>query len=157
MQDIHFERIVKEYGGRLYGYLLKFVNHTEDAEDLLQSVFTAFYNNMAAVDENRYPSYLYRTAHNKAINHMKKNKRYASYHESLDNHYVEPEQTNPKIDELNKALKTLKPKELQVVELKIYQKLSYQQIADILDTTVSAVDSLLVRAKRKLRKYLQDK
>jgi RNA polymerase sigma-70 factor, ECF subfamily len=156
MQDIEFEKTVKEYGRKLYGYLLKFLSNPEDAEDILQSTFTAFYNNMPAINSAKYSSYLFRTAHNKAINYLKKEKRYTRYNEFSDEQHTLPTEENPEIAKLQDAMKRLKPKELLVLELQMYQDMDYKQIAETLETTVSAIDSILVRAKRKLRSFLQE-
>ncbi|MDP8267118.1 MAG: sigma-70 region 4 domain-containing protein, partial [Candidatus Tenebribacter davisii] len=47
-------------------------------------------------------------------------------------------------------LSQLKPEEALIIELQFYQKMNYKQIAETLETTQSAVDSKLVRAKKKL-------
>ncbi|MDP8201232.1 MAG: sigma factor-like helix-turn-helix DNA-binding protein, partial [Candidatus Tenebribacter burtonii] len=51
-------------------------------------------------------------------------------------------------------LSQLKPEEALIIELQFYQKMNYKQIAETLETTQSAVDSKLVRAKKKLIKII---
>jgi len=153
-----FESIVDKYSGKLYGYLMKLLSTHADAEDVLQDVFVSFYAKMAFINSEKFSSYLFRTAHNKAINHLKKEKRYAPYNDFKHAQVSEPQPDEEnKAKKIRQALKKLKPKELLAVELQIYQNKSYREIADIMETTPNAVDSLLVRAKKKLRIFLQDK
>lgn len=159
MRRDEFNRVVEEYGSRIYGYLLRFLLHKEDAEDLTQSVFLSFYRQMENVDSEKYASYLFRAAHNQAVNYKKKKHRYVSLDKVHEDSLSEPqadESQDKEKERILRALNKLKPKEKLVLELQYYQKKSYKEIAVLTGFSVQAVDSLLVRAKRKLRKYLQD-
>lgn len=152
-----FEMILTENQKRIYHYLLKFVKNAEDAEDLMQSVFIAFYNKMEDIEEKAAVVYLYRSAHNKAINHLKSNKRYVSTDlETFDRIPAPPQKTgiNPKEEILLQAIAELPPKLALVVNLQSYENMSYKEIAARMKTTVSAVESLLTRAKKILRKKI---
>jgi RNA polymerase sigma-70 factor, ECF subfamily len=152
-----FEAILSENEKRIYHYLLKFVRHTEDAEDLLQAVFISFYDKMIDIDEKAAISYLYRTAHNKAINHLKTNKRYVNTEpEKFDRIPAHTYSEAPSIREeiLLQAIRELPPKLAMVVNLQSYENMSYKEIAEHLQTTVSAIESLLTRAKKILRKKI---
>jgi RNA polymerase sigma-70 factor, ECF subfamily len=152
-----FEAILTENEKRIYHYLLKFVRHTEDAEDLLQSVFISFYGKMEDIEEKAAVVYLYRTAHNKAINHLKTNKRFVNTEpEKFDRipSHTYTEAPNPREEILKQAILELPPKLAMVVNLQSYENMSYKEIAEHLKTTVSAVESLLTRAKKILRKKI---
>jgi RNA polymerase sigma-70 factor, ECF subfamily len=152
-----FEVILLENEKRIYHYLLKFVRQTEDAEDLLQAVFISFYNKMEDIDEKAAVVYLYRTAHNKAINHLKANKRYVQTDLEKFDRIPSPSYTiatNPREEILLQAIRELPPKLAMVVNLQSYENMSYKDIASHLKTTVSAVESLLTRAKKILRKKI---
>ena len=159
-----FEEILKSESKRIFNYLLKILRNREDAEDLLQEVFIAFYNKMVGVDENSFRPYLYRSAYNMALNKIKKRKKYNNvYHNvaEIDNFPVpyNPSEENSNAWEWIKlAFHKLKPQEILLIEMQYYQKMNYKQIANALSLSVSAVDSRLVRAKKKLKKYiLQEK
>jgi RNA polymerase sigma-70 factor, ECF subfamily len=153
-----FELILSENEKRIYNYLLKFVRHVEDAEDLLQAVFISFYDKMKDIDEKAAVVYLYRTAHNKAINHLKTNKRYINTDvEAFDRLPSPPPPktgTSPREEILLQAIRDLPPKLAMVVNLQSYENMSYKDIAAHMHTTVSAVESLLTRAKKILRKKI---
>jgi len=161
MDKNKFEAVLHSEKKKIFNYLFKILRNREDAEDILQEVFIAFYNKMETVDENYYTSYLYRAAHNKALNLIKSKKR----KDDLNVHFDDmeripdtPEETeNPNNAKVRNAMQQLKDEQALMLELKYYQKKSYKEIAEVLETTVSAVDSKLVRAKRKLTKlFLQD-
>jgi RNA polymerase sigma-70 factor (ECF subfamily) len=160
MNRTDFEVVVEEYGRQLYGYLLRFLANRDDAEDILQEVFISFYNRMDKVDPARYSSYLYRSAHNQAINFKKKKSRHVTLTDGHISTLAADSDNDPeaeaKNEKIRQALQDLKPKEMLAVELKYYQNKSYDEIAEIMGSTSRAVDSLLVRAKKKLRKKMQD-
>jgi len=156
MDQNQFEAILRDNGNRIYRYLLKFVKNHDDAEDLVQSVFISFYAKMADIEEKNATAYLYRAAHNQALNYKKQQQRYIPT--PIEGFYniatpVE-EADNPHIPIVKNAITSLPPRLAAVVELQIYEKLSYKEIANKLKMTVSAVESLLVRARRQLKKKI---
>ncbi|MBW6515540.1 MAG: sigma-70 family RNA polymerase sigma factor [Candidatus Cloacimonetes bacterium] len=155
-----FENIVDEFGPKLYGYLIRFLNNRDDAEDVLQSVFIAFYNHIHHIDPQKYSAYLFRAAHNSAINYKRKRDRYIRLDDTIleeqDRESGQSSTINEGKKNIQSALSKLKAKEILAIELQFYQGKGYEEIAKIMGITVKAVDSLLVRAKRKLRKFLQD-
>ncbi len=160
MSKIERERIIDQYGNKIYGYLLRFLSNREDAEDVLQSVFLSFCGQIDNIDPQKYEAYLFRSAHNQAINYKKRKKRFllfGSVKESiLSPAFKDSIPADEKNARIREALKRLKPQEMLAIELQFYQEKSYKEIAFIMGTSNRAVDSILVRAKRKLRKYLQD-
>jgi len=156
----YYEKIIDQHHRRIYGYLMKFFLSPEDVEDLLQDVFISFYAKMDNIDPQKYSSYLFRTAHNKAINYLKKQKKFVDYNEFYHQeitHANNEDKEKAKEIKIKIALAKLKPKEMLAIELKFYQNKSYREIADILETTPNAVDSLLFRARKKLRLFLKEK
>ncbi len=158
MDKIEFEFILRENNKRIFNYLLKILRNQEDAEDILQEVFISFYHKMENIDENACQSYLFKTAYNKALNLIKsrKKKKILTQKQMINNETQKNEQNpNNKKDEiLKKAFSKLPPKYAILLELQFYQKMSYREIAKTLSTTMSAVDSKLVRAKKKLKKII---
>ena len=160
MNNYKFEVLLKDESKKLYNYLLKILRNKEDAEDILQETFIAFHKKMDSVKGSSYRSYLFRTAYHKALNFIKKrnakNKLVTNYHE-MEHFEDESFENNEQQNELIKdALSQLKPEEALLIELQFYQKMNYKQIAETLETTKSAVDSKLVRAKKKLIKIINE-
>ena len=159
MNKNKFEFILRTENNKIFNYLLKILRNREDAEDILQEVFIAFYKKMETVNETSCLSYLYKTAYNKALNKINSNKKTKNLMVSYDNienlKETEPEKPDDfKNKIIRNAYTKLKPKEAYILELQFYQKMNYKEIAKRLSTTVSATDSRLVRAKKKLKKYI---
>lgn len=156
MRPESFERFLTDNEKRIYNYLLRFVEVDDDANDLVQNVFLAFYERIGDIDEKTAVAYLYRMAHNMALNFIKHQKRMilkapADFQNIRDKSHAQPE-TDYTI--LNKAIKDLPVKLSTVIHLQYYENLSYKAISEKLGISVKAVESLLVRAKKQLRKKI---
>ncbi|MEA1973395.1 MAG: sigma-70 family RNA polymerase sigma factor, partial [Candidatus Cloacimonadota bacterium] len=158
MNNKEFEKVVRKYQKKIFNYLLKFHKHKEDAEDILQATFIDFFRYSKKTTIKHHSAFLYRTAHNKSINLKKKNAKITTLntenYSEIDN--SKNEENHPKNQEIRKALSSLSPKYLLTVELKYYQKKNYKEIAEIMEITESAVESILVRARRQIKKNMQD-
>jgi RNA polymerase sigma factor (sigma-70 family) len=156
MDKIKFELVMNRYSKQIFNYLLKILRDREDAEDLLQEVFVAFYKKMGSVDERSYLAYLYRTAYHKALNNISSRKKSKKFMETVkkESAHQKYDQSEDKTALVKSSLQKLKPEESFILELQFFQKMSYKAIAELLETSVSAIDSKLVRAKRKLKKIL---
>jgi len=156
MKPESFETFLTENERRIHNYLLRFVEVDDDAQDLVQNVFIAFYDRIRDIDDKTATAYLYRMSHNMALNWIKQRKRYVlkpmedfqnipdtPHHAEEPNHYI-----------LNKAIQSLPVKLSTVIHLQYYENLSYKEISDKLGISIKAVESLLVRAKKQLRKII---
>ena len=157
-----FEVILRAENRKIFNYLLKILRHREDAEDILQETFIAFHKKMDVVSDEFYVSYLFRTAHNKALNFIKVRKKkdnfssnYSDMEQIPDSENSQPaEEKNPNNKIIRKAISKLSEKYALLLEMQFYRKMSYKEIALALDITDGAVDSRLVRAKKKLKKII---
>ncbi|MFA9400922.1 MAG: RNA polymerase sigma factor, partial [Acidobacteriota bacterium] len=156
-----FDIIVDRYQARLLGFCRQMIGSTEDAEDVLQEVFVNAYKAMIADnrDINLRP-WLYRIARNRSLNHLRKPKAVAQ--ESMDLvPMVDAGSTHEKVhnrEEFRQLLKDVtKLPETQRAALLLREidALSYEEIAQAMDTTVPSVKSLLVRARISLAEATQ--
>ncbi len=148
-----FELLVARYNGRLLSFCRHMLGSREDAEDVLQDVFTASYNAMLADDRpiNVRP-WLYRIARNRCLNHLRRN--HAIGVDSMDVHFSDNgASTADKVHEreefrqLLHDIRDLPETQRTALVLRELDALSYEQIAEAMETTVSSVKSLLVRAR----------
>jgi RNA polymerase sigma-70 factor (ECF subfamily) len=151
-----FETFLTDNERRIHNYLLRFVDIDDDAQDLLQNVFLAFYDRIHDIEEKTAVAYLYRMAHNMALNWIKQRRRIvlrapSDFQNIMDKPHAAAE---PDYAILNNAIKELPVKLSTVIHLQYYENLSYKGISDKMGISVKAVESLLVRAKKQLRKKI---
>jgi RNA polymerase sigma factor (sigma-70 family) len=156
-----FETIVDRYQGRLLGFCRQMLGSTEDAEDVLQEVFVNAYRAMLADErEINLRPWLYRIARNRCLNQLRKPS--ADAQESMDMvPEVEAASTAEKVHnreefrqiiaDVNKLPETQR----SALLLREMDALSYEEIADAMETTVPSVKSLLVRARISLAEASQ--
>jgi len=156
-----FDTIVDRYQSRLLGFCRQMLGSTEDAEDVLQEVFVNAYRAMLA--DNRainLKPWLYRIARNRSLNHLRRPK--ADAQESMDMiPMVEAGSTAEKVhnrEEFRQLLNDvtrLPETQRAALLLREIDAMSYEEIAEAMETTVPAVKSLLVRARISLAEASQ--
>jgi len=148
-----FEALVQRYQPRLLAFCRHMLGSQEDAEDVLQEVFTAAFNAVLADDRaiNARP-WLYRIARNRSLNHLRRPQ--PAGQDSMD--VFERDGGTTTADTVHKReefrqivadVHELPETQRTALLLREIDALSYDQIAEAMDTTVPSVKSLLVRAR----------
>jgi RNA polymerase sigma factor (sigma-70 family) len=148
-----FEALMGRYQSRLLAFCRHMLASKEDAEDVLQEVFAAAFNAIQADDRTlNVRPWLYRIARNRSLNHLRRAQPIGV--DSMDIHYAEGGQTTA--DKVHKRedfrllladVQQLPETQRTALLLREIDALSYDQIAEAMDTTVPSVKSLLVRAR----------
>ena len=148
---------VKEFSGRLYGFSLKYLQHTEDASDIVQDVFEKLWKNRKKVEPAKVKSWLFTCAHNAMINMIKKKSR-MTYTDDLV--VQEPQESHEKTYEMKeiieKSLSQLPPVQKSIILLRDLEGYNYKEIGEILDLSEAQVKVYLFRARNKIKKQLKD-
>ena len=141
------------YQSRLLAFCRHMLSSREDAEDVLQEVFAAAFNAMLADDrEINVRPWLYRIARNRSLNHLRRAQAVGM--DSMDVHLSEGGLTTA--DKVHKReefrlliadVQDLPETQRTALLLREIDALSYDQIAEAMETTVPSVKSLLVRAR----------
>src|SRR3954470_18129507 len=148
-----FEALVSRYEARLLAFCRHMLGSREDAEDVLPEVFAAGFNAMTADERpiNVRP-WLYRIARNRSLNHLRR--QTAIGVDSMDVHLADNGVTTAdKVHEreefrqLVADVQELAETQRTALLLREIDALSYEQIAEAMETTVPSVKSLLVRAR----------
>jgi len=156
-----FETIVDRYQGRLLGFCRQMLGSTEDAEDVLQEVFVNAYRAMLADErEINLRPWLYRIARNRCLNQLRKPT--ADAQESMDMvPAIEAASTAEKVhnrEEFRQLLadvSKLPETQRSALLLREMDAMSYEEIAQAMETSVPSVKSLLVRARISLAEASQ--
>ena len=148
-----FEALVARYQARLLAFCRHMLSSKEDAEDVLQEVFAAAFNAILADERaiNVRP-WLYRIARNRSLNHLRRTQAVGV--DSMDVHLSEHGQTTAdkvhrreEFRQLIADVQELPETQRTALLLREIDALSYEQIAEAMETTVPSVKSLLVRAR----------
>lgn len=151
------EDIYLKYKGPIYSYLFYHTNNVAISEELCQEVFLKAFKAIASFQgKASIKTWLYSIAHNTYVSWYKREIKYEMI--SLDSAEVnllrsfqdQPEEAIEKIEtknEIMKVLKSLKEEQRNVLILSELQELSYEEIANTLNWTLSKVRSTLYRAR----------
>ncbi len=148
-----FEVLCTRYQSRLLAFCRHMLNSKEDAEDVLQEVYAAAFNAVRADErEINVRPWLYRIARNRSLNHLRRTTSIGV--DTMDVHFAEGGlSTTDKVmrrenfRELIADVQELPETQRTALLLREIDALSYEQIAQAMETTVPSVKSLLVRAR----------
>ena len=165
-----FKKLVDEWQDMVYNTALGIVQNADDADDITQEVFIQAYQSISSFKgESKISTWLYRITVSKSLDHEKRKKRKKRFGfvQSLFGSREE-EQLHPaefdhpgvhlekkeRAGELFGALKQIPDKQRIAFTLHKLEGQSYQEIAEIMNISLYAVESLMSRAKTNLRKVL---
>lgn len=157
-----FNQMVRKYQQKVYWLVRKMVVDHDDANDITQDVFVKAWTALENFrgDAKLY-TWLYRIASNEAINFLnKKRKRFFIPIYDVENELNEKLEADPELSgdaiqlKLQKALLKLPEKQRLVFNLKYYEELPYEEIAEITGTSVGALKASYHWATKKIEDFL---
>jgi RNA polymerase sigma factor (sigma-70 family) len=166
-----FKSLVTNYQDLVYNTALGIVQNSEDAEDVTQEVFIQVYRSIDQFKgDARLSTWIYRITTTKALDHIRSRRRKKRFafitslfgpndelvHEPVD--FQHPGVTLDRKEQaalLFRMIDQLPDNQKVAFTLHKTEELSYQEIADVMQLSVSAVESLLFRARQNLRKLLE--
>ncbi len=167
-----FKAIVETWQNMVYNTALGIVQNAEDAEDIAQDTFVQVYQSIGSFKgDSKFSTWLYRITVTKCLDHerRKKRKKRFAFVKSLfgdDSEvvYHPPDFNHPGVKLDNKetaaalfqAVNQLPENQRIAFVLNKMEGLSYQEVSEVMKTTVSSVESLMHRAKSNLKKILED-
>lgn len=164
-----FRELVELHQGAVIGTCAKMVGDLDDAHDLAQKIFLRIWKSAPRYEPKaKFTTWLFTIVRNQVFNHTRSNRRAKLISIDSDDHPgilkdVEvdsgdsPESQLLKselIEAIDEAIQQLPENQRLAVILRRYEDLSYEEIATSLETSVSAVKSLLFRARAQLREAL---
>src|SRR3954471_9904949 len=156
--DRSFERLYRKHAGDVYRYALVVLRNQADAEDVTQTTFLNAYRAMEKGERPRSPqNWLIAIAHNVCRQRFRQSQRRPTevvYEEELAETIVEEDAVGA--EDIRRALGQLAFNQRSALVMREHEGRSYQEIAEILELSVSAVETLIFRARRALREQLED-
>lgn len=163
-REVAFRTLLREYKERLYWHIRKIVISHDDADDVLQNTFIKIYRNIDKFKgDSKLFSWMYRIATNEAISFI--NKRAKERNIELSELKIELiSNLNSDVwfqgDEiqiiLQKAIATLPEKQQLVFNMKYFDNMKYEQISEILETSVGGLKASYFHAVRKIEAYIKN-
>ena len=157
-----FARLVSEYSERLYWQIRKMVLSHDDANDILQDVFIKAWTNLENFrGDAKLTTWLYRIAINESITFLNKKRSQLNISIDTDDSFlINTLESDEYFDGdeaqvlLQRAIVTLPEKQRLVFQMKYFEEMKYEEMSDILGTSVGALKASYHHAVKKIEKFL---
>jgi RNA polymerase sigma factor (sigma-70 family) len=157
--DAAFERLYERHVRDVYRYAAAMLGTSADAEDVTQTTFLNAYRAFTSGTRPEKPqSWLIAIAHNvcrQRFRQAQRRPREVAFDERIGEGATD-EVTAPTAEDLRRALSELPPNQRAAVIMRELEGCSYAEIADVLGISISALETLLFRARRALREQLEE-
>jgi RNA polymerase sigma factor (sigma-70 family) len=165
-----FKALVEKYQQKIYWHIRRMVTEHENANDVMQNTFIKIWKGLENFrSDSQLFTWMYRIATNECLNYLSQQKKhnvvsfdnYGSDNEDenispssylkADTESVDPERL---LEKLKGAIESLPDKQKLVFNMRYYDEMPYEQISEILNTSVGALKASYFHAAKKIEKYL---
>lgn len=155
---------MEQYQSSLLRYAARVLNSEDAARDVVQDTFIRLHGNLEKINARgvSLKGWLYRTAHNAAVDHIRRESRRRLLHERQSRQadlFLPDQEARRECEERRELvmqhLHTLRPKEREVLVLRLQEGMSYKEIAAILKRSEGYVGTLIHNATKKLAQSLR--
>jgi RNA polymerase sigma-70 factor (ECF subfamily) len=161
-QNKAFEKLLKDYQKPLYNHIRNIVLNHDDTDDVLQNTFVKVYQHLKNFKgESKLFSWMYRIATNEALTFLsQKAKKNGVSSETLQNKTIDNLKADVYFDgneiqiKLQKAIVLLPEKQQLVFKMRYFEELKYEEISDILGTSVGALKASYHHAVKKIEAFV---
>lgn len=169
-----YAELMHRYRESVYFMMLKMVNNRDDAEDLTIEAFGRAFKRLVQYTPNyAFSTWLFKIASNNAIDFLRNKKKNDAlsldskmeneegqeFSKNIKSPGLDPEENvikKQKIELLRDVVEKLKPRYRELVQMRYYEEMSYEEIADKLDLPVGTVKAQLFRARDFLYNILKN-
>ncbi len=162
-QNDAFRKLLHLYQKPLYNHIRNLVLNHDDTDDVLQNTFIKVFSNLKNFKgDSKLYSWMYRIATNEALTFMQQRaKKQGISNEELQQKTINKLETDVFFDgdeiqlKLHKAIATLPEKQQLVFKMKYFEELKYEEISEILTTSVGALKASYHIAAKKIEDFLK--
>lgn len=158
----YFACLYERYETRLLRYIMKISNlDSEEAQDILQESFIKAWIHLNGFDQDlTFSSWMYRIVHNQTISTIRKKKSFGKNRiVGIKDEILEIKEEHQDTDEIlevtSQLIHQLPLKYREVILLKFYEKMNYEEISDVLKIPEGTVAIRINRAKKLLKKLIE--
>jgi len=152
-----YELLYNRYSRAMYHTCLRMVVNEADAEDILQDAFMEAFTNLNRLKNiDAFAGWLKRTVINKALNHLKRNRKTwldideTELGNQLEEEDIDEDIFKEKVEAITAALNLLADKYRVVINLNVFENMSFEEIAVALEIPSSTVRSQYLRGRQKI-------
>ena len=162
-QNVAFQKLLRNYQRPLYNHIRNIVLNHDDTDDVLQNTFIKVFQYLKDFKgESKLFSWMYRIATNEAITFInQKAKRNGTTSETMQTKIVDNLKADTYFDgneiqiKLQQAIASLPQKQQLVFKMKYYEELKYEELSDILGTSVGALKASYHHAVKKIEEFVK--
>lgn len=159
-----FRTLIKEYKERLYWHIRKIVISHDDADDVLQNTFIKVFKGIDNFKgDSKLYSWMYRIATNESITYINKRAKEKNTNISDYKNYLVSNLNSETWFEgdqiqliLQKAIANLPEKQQLVFNMKYFDNMKYEEISEVLETSVGALKASYFHAVKKVEKFVRN-
>jgi RNA polymerase sigma-70 factor (ECF subfamily) len=159
-----FNLLIRKYQQRIYWHVRRMVIVHDDADDLVQNIFIKVWRHLEKFNqESSLYTWLYRIATNECLTHLKNKRRkfflpivdveFELSRKMEDDHFFSGDEISKK---LQKAILTLPEKQRTVFNMKYFDEMTYEEMSEVLETSVGALKASYHHAVKKIEGYLEN-
>jgi len=161
-----FEILVRRYSVKIIHFVTRMTEDGDEARGIAQEVFLRIYQNLPYYrQENNFSAFIFKIAKNMTLNWLNRQKRVVFFSRLLGRELDKPpfHQAPPRLDpheqveresEVARQLRRLPEEQRLALVLKVYLDFSYKQIAGVTGWSVPKIETLISRAKSRLKKNI---
>lgn len=161
-KEYAFTLLIKKYEQKIYWQIRRYVTDHSDADDLMQEIFIKVWKSLSSFrEDSQLYTWLFRITYNECINFHRKNKQqlHVAIEDANENDFVNQIGDNPLSGnqiqlKLQAAIDTLPDKQKMVFHLKYFQEMKYEEMSDLLGTSVGALKASFHIAVKKIEQFL---
>ena len=165
-RDKAFETLVREFQEQLYWQIRRMVLDHDDTDDILQNVFLKAWKGLDNFrGDASLSTWLYRIANNETINFLQRRKNTTISLSTTDDDQEQIRiqlESDPYFDgeeteiQLQQAVQSLPPKQRQVFNMKYFQEMKYEDISEVLGTSIGALKASYHHAVQKITTFFEN-
>lgn len=163
-QNEAFKKLVREYQKPLYYHIRNIVLNHDDADDVLQNTFIKVFSNIQNFKgDSKLYSWIYRIATNESLTFIEQRaKKQGISTEEVQTKIINRLESDVYFEgdaiqlKLQKAIATLPEKQQLVFKMKYFEEMKYENMSEILDTSVGALKANYHHAVKKIEDYLKE-
>ncbi|MBU4267688.1 MAG: RNA polymerase sigma factor [Acidobacteria bacterium] len=161
-----FEILVRRYSGKIIHFITRMTQDRDEAQSIAQEVFLKIFQNLPYYrKENNFSAFIFKIAKNMTLNWLNREKRTILFSRLLGREFnkapfrqepprVSPQDQKERESEITRNLLLLAEEQRLALILKVYLEFSYKQIREITGWSIPKIETLISRAKSRLKKNI---